>query len=122
MQYARRRCSGINMFARMSRGCRIYCTIWQNSLQSYGYFNLKERDGFIHLSVQAGFLAILRKSKRDFLSLPTIALNILPVLFGVALWGGIRYVFCDVSIAYATGLLPESLQAYINDNGYRKVV
>lgn len=69
------------------------------------------------LSVQAGFLAILRKSKRDFLSLPMIVLNILPVLFGVALWGGILYVFCDVLIAYATGLLPESLQAYINDNG-----
>ena len=69
------------------------------------------------LPTQAVFLAILHKSKRDFLSPSMIALNILPVLLGLAFWGGILYVFSNALIAYATGLLPESWQAYIQTTG-----
>lgn len=63
------------------------------------------------------FARILDKSRRDFLSTPMIALNILPVLLGLAFWGGVLYAFSDVLIAYATGLLPESWRGYLYADG-----
>lgn len=65
------------------------------------------------VSANLGLLAILRQSRRDFLSLPMLSLNILPVLLGVLLWGGIFYSFSDTLIAYIKGFMPESWQLYM---------
>lgn len=63
------------------------------------------------------FSQILQKSKRDFLSAPMIALNMLPVLLGLVFWGVVLYAFSDTLYAYATGLLPESWRGYLYDSG-----
>ncbi|PAF42297.1 EI24 domain-containing protein [Helicobacter sp. 11S03491-1] len=63
-------------------------------------------------------LSILKKSWEDFFSFKMIALNLLPILIGVMLWGVILFYFHETIFGWLEHLLPLSWQNLLQNQGF----
>lgn len=62
-------------------------------------------------------LSIIKKSWRDFFSFKMLALNFLPIIISLFLWGSILFYFSNEIFSYLAHFLPTSWQNFYENHG-----